>query len=383
MRNDEHLIQPRVFLSSIVDGFEAYRAAARMGIESAGCTAILAEDFPSLRESPRNACLDCVASCDCLAVVIACRGGWSAPSGLLVIHEEFEEARRRGIPVLAFLQEGRPDEKASAFASHVSDYVQGLFRTTFRSPSDLKLAIRAALAKQVPLMMRPTVDTSILDTRLSSPPQFENQATLRSVLLPARKDEFLDPLTLESLDFWDHVMALGHKPTVRLLSYERSKRRSLSTESLVAEQVGRSPSDDGIKAVRFEVCCNGLMVFDINVTGRDPKDRIDSLMDYATILEVEITNALHSAFAFSAELLEWRDPHQRFDLFLFNCALGGIGSRRIVKEAKKQESYSLRMRPDNPLPAYDQPRSLTRANLRDSEDEIRRVVTVLRRKTDD
>jgi hypothetical protein len=43
------IARPRIFISSVVQGFEAYCDAARIGIENAGGEAVLVnEQFPSL-----------------------------------------------------------------------------------------------------------------------------------------------------------------------------------------------------------------------------------------------------------------------------------------------------------------------------------------------
>ena len=84
----------RIFVSSVMTGFETYRIAAKSAIVAANADPILAEDYPSLSSSPRNACLDGVRSCDALILIISDRGGSVAPSGKLVVEEELEEAEK-------------------------------------------------------------------------------------------------------------------------------------------------------------------------------------------------------------------------------------------------------------------------------------------------
>jgi ABC-type branched-subunit amino acid transport system substrate-binding protein len=68
--------QPRVFVSSVIEGFAAHRQAAREAIAQLGGEAILVnEDFGSQNASSRNACLDAVASADIFVLVIGTRGG--------------------------------------------------------------------------------------------------------------------------------------------------------------------------------------------------------------------------------------------------------------------------------------------------------------------
>ena len=81
-------MRPRVFVSSVMEGFEEFRLAAKNGIIAAGSEPLLIEDFPALPISPRNACIDGVASCDIHIAIVGNRGGWVAPSGKLVVEEE-------------------------------------------------------------------------------------------------------------------------------------------------------------------------------------------------------------------------------------------------------------------------------------------------------
>ena len=126
--------KPRVFVSSVVEGYIDYRMAARRAILAAGGEPLLVnEDFPSVHASPRNACLEGVESCDLMLSIVGSRGGWTTPSGALVVEEEYEHARHRKIPVLIFIQDTPRDSAADAFASRLSDYVDGLYRRTFQS----------------------------------------------------------------------------------------------------------------------------------------------------------------------------------------------------------------------------------------------------------
>jgi hypothetical protein len=144
--------RPRVFVSSVIEGFAEYRKAARAGIDQAGCEAVLVnEDFPSQASSSRNTCLDGIDSCDIFLLVIGGRGGWKTPSGRLVVEEEFEHARARKLPVLVFLEDVSRDADAQRLAKSLSDYVDGHFRVTFTGA--------AALARQIERSLRAITDT--------------------------------------------------------------------------------------------------------------------------------------------------------------------------------------------------------------------------------
>src|SRR6266849_2832319 len=72
----------RVFASSVMQGFTDCREATRRAIIAAGGERVVFEDFVVVTSSPRDACLDGVASSDACIVVVANRGGmgkWYAP----------------------------------------------------------------------------------------------------------------------------------------------------------------------------------------------------------------------------------------------------------------------------------------------------------------
>jgi hypothetical protein len=112
MTDRGEMMRHHVFVSSVMDGFEEYRQAARAGIVATGGAAVLVEDFSSLSQSPRTACLDGVASCDIYIAVVGGCGGWAAPSGQLVVEEECEEARHLRLSTLVFVQDTDHDGDA-------------------------------------------------------------------------------------------------------------------------------------------------------------------------------------------------------------------------------------------------------------------------------
>ena len=88
--------RPRVFISSVMEGYEAFRDAAAEGIRRAGCDPVRAEDFPASSTSPRNACLDGVRSADALVLLLGSRYDWIAPSGISATEEEHLHSCRSG-----------------------------------------------------------------------------------------------------------------------------------------------------------------------------------------------------------------------------------------------------------------------------------------------
>jgi len=99
----------RVFISSIIAGYEEYRNAASEAIQSLGHEVVRAEEFAASPTSPQVACLSGVRSADVIVVLLGARYGANQPSGLSATHEEFREAKEDK-PVFAFIQSGLSHE---------------------------------------------------------------------------------------------------------------------------------------------------------------------------------------------------------------------------------------------------------------------------------
>lgn len=143
----------KVFVSSVIQNYGKYREAVRRAVDHVRTTKqipiepiMVERDLPSLNLSSQRACLDEVASADIYVLILGRRYGWVNPaSGLAATHEEYRTARLLGKPVLAFIQATSMEKEQKLFATEVSDYVTGSFRTTFKTATELRLVTEHAL----------------------------------------------------------------------------------------------------------------------------------------------------------------------------------------------------------------------------------------------
>jgi len=269
-RESSGVILPRVFVSSVIQGFEEHRESARRGIEKAGGQPILVnEDFPSLNTSPRNACLDAVESSDIYVGIVGERGGWKTPSGRLVVEEEYDQAKAKKLPVLMFLQDIERDSDAQKFADEVSDYLDGSFRISFTTVTELQSAVEQALKRQILAARKPLVDKTVMMHEFQAPYTIQDQTGLRFVLSPEREEEVFDPVTLGSQAFKQRIYALGHSGQDPLFSYQKSKNDRVENDSLVIHQEDQARHGETIEEVRVQIKESGQMIIDSNVTGRE------------------------------------------------------------------------------------------------------------------
>lgn len=373
--------KPRIFVSSAMESYSHVRDAARRGIETAGGAPILVENFPALASSPRNACLDLVQSSDGFILIIGKRGGFRAPSGKLVVEEEYEEARRLGLPIWVFIEDGPRDADARTLADRISAYVTGHYRRTFKTTEELEALCRQSLEPMMASMSRAPFDPRVIDAALRFEKRQPDEPQLRLVLAPAVRAEVVDPLMLDSEPMRRRLMGLGHETD--FLSYEFGKQTTVSSSALVISEAGDDRSVDNRASMNLTV--SGLVVLDKQIS---PVCRFTST-EYPwagfEIVAGNVSAALTAAFRFGAQILETVDPHHRYPSWFYNVALGGLGPRRIVDTPTLGSTLhaGLGLGRAATVTAFDEPRQLTRPVLAEPQGEIDRAVRLLRKRAEE
>lgn len=376
--------KPRVFVSSVMKGFEPFREAARSGIEAAGREPVMVENLPSRGDSSRTACLNHVAASDGLILIVGERGGHTAPSRKLVVEEEWEEARRRKLPVRAFVQEGiERDAEAARLVAAVSDYTTGLFRRTFTDPASLAVEVERAVASIDPL---PTdamafdadaLRALALDVGTPDPHrQQEIERTLRFVLAPERAGEVIDPRRLDEEGFHHTVMIAAQNPAHRLVTYGQPVKPRVRDQALVIERAEQRQNWREERTGRIEVHESGLIVVDIPLEPTPDPGGMSSLGGYS-LDEPYVEQKLTAAFQFAGAVYEQEDPHLYYERLRFDVAVSGVqtGSGPAIAQVWGQSHE-----PVQPFTPLQTPRTVSRRDLAHPENEVSRVLTYLRRK---
>lgn len=368
-------------------GFSEFRASARQGILAAEAVPLLIEDIPAATETPRNACLDGVASCDALVLVIGERGGWTAPSGKLVIEEEYDEAVRKKIPVFLYLQEdANRDSDAADLAHRLSSYIEGRFRKTFRDADELSRVVEESVRDH--FGDKGLGMTGDLSRRLSGLLNDlcgdSQQASLCIVFAPEREDQVFDPVQFDRPDFKRMVNEVGHAGSDPLLRFEHAKEHGVGPDWMVLEQLPVSERGDLGNRATITILEDGTIACQVAVTGSGRSiSPSDSFHDSMVIVEDHLRTALNRIFTFIHRLYERRDPHGRYYRFFYNGKLCNIGYRKIVEDAAARQTYGMRLHGPEEVMAYGKPRLVSRDDMKDPAREIEAFVALLKRHIDD
>ena len=386
----------RVFVSSVMKGFEDMRSAARRGIEAAGHKPVMAEDWRSQDTSSRNACLDQVASADALIVVVGQRGGWTAPSGKLVVEEEWEEARQRKMPVRVFVQEGvEHDEDAVRLSRALSDYTTGYFRRSFTSAESLAEEVQHALAElevegisaEQMTNRRNTVRQRALRREASWGRSSHGRPRLRFVVAPQRDSEVIDPRRMDEPSFQHFVMMSASDPEIGLVRHGEPLAPHVHRESLVigpVDERGRVVETDS--TVRITISESGFLVVDLALAewgpqlAEDPDHWLRSFMIEAS----SVKRGLTSAFAFTGRVYDHVDPHFRFETFWMDAVVfDSRGAQMVDALPMGQRSHRIAVGglggESAPVLAMNEPRAASRHDFREPAEEVSRLCTRLRR----
>lgn len=139
----------KVFVSSVVSGYEDFREAAKQAIEALQhLPVVMNRTHESSPDSPRKACLEEVAESDVVVLLMGYRYGDILKSGKSATHEEWDHARSLNKDVLVFVENiDTRDERQGAFLKKVGDWLDGHFFVHYSKPIDLLPQIVKALTK--------------------------------------------------------------------------------------------------------------------------------------------------------------------------------------------------------------------------------------------
>jgi hypothetical protein len=297
----------KIFVSSLISGFEPYREAARSAITTLRHEAVIAEEFGAQPNSPQIACLRGVRSADLVILILGENyGSVQGTSGVSPTHEEFLEARDIK-PVLAFVQEGvTRDAQQADFVSEVQGWQQGYFRGGFKSPEELKdLVTRAIHDYQLAHATAPLDIEALKQSAIGLLPKNRNGNSVELPMLilavaggPLQR--ILRPAELEQQKLVNtlHQRALFSEP--RLFDSTKGMESGIEESALFLEQ-------DRGAGIRLDE--RGALV--VRLPLEEPIRRKHSGFTGFALIQEIVVEKLTAAIAYADWALEQIDPTQR------------------------------------------------------------------------
>ena len=358
----------RLFISSVIDGFAAQRAAAKAAVESLGHHAVMAEAFGARPYSSKVACLAGVRECDCYLGIFAERYGWVASSGKSVTHEEFEEARRLGKPILLIVQNpvtGR-EPALAGFLAEVGQYEAGYFYGSYTTQTDLVTAITRAvteLARSERSILDPSGAARRLQAFLAGGRAQPAGPTLLMAATPADPVAPLDIRLLGRAEFQTRLSRAARSEATVF-------RDSLGTQiSEGADSLSLAQEARGTVINRLEVHADRAVAFRVGLEDREeghaPQRWLERMIIDETRAAVTIEGCLRLIAQIHTALLPAPAPPRIY----VQAALSGTDTKRFGRRPTQPlQGISLGGRVANPLIVPPEPMLVPLAKASEAAD---------------
>lgn len=308
----------KVFVSSLISGFEPFRSAARAAISVLRHEPIMAEDFGATPTSPQLACLAGLRQADLVVLLLGEHYGTIQPSGISATHEEYRDAKGRK-PVIAFVQEGvTPDDQQQAFIAEVQAWRDGLFRGGFGNADDLRDGITRALHDYEIARAVGAVDPQELAARSLSllgatSAQRSGPPSLQLSIAGGPRQRILRPVEIEAAQLNDDLTQAALFGETKIFDRTKGVETSLEGAVLALRQ-------DRDAAVRLDEEGGTL----VQLPAIEPRPRGGrDFGGFPAIIEEYVQQQLLSALTYSNWLLERVDPTQRLTHVSISARIDG------------------------------------------------------------
>ena len=331
----------KVFISSLISGFEAERDAARRAVSTLRQESVMAEDFGARPASPQVACLQGLRSSDVVVLILGSGYGFvPVGSTLSATHQEYREARETK-PVLAFVQQGvtaEPDQQR--FIEEVQAWEGGLFRGGFTDAADLRDGITRALYDVSLANAVGPVNEGELVTQATAliPAERRNQVSgnfLDVAIVGGPTQRLLRPVEMESDELGEHLQQLALFGADRVFDRSKGSRVALDGPDLVVSQE---------RGASIRLTEKGSMVFRLSLEDQE----VDARRGFGGMIIVEevVRQTLTAALGYAAAAIERIDPTQRIThlLVAISVASGDFRTWRTrAQNAASQTSMQMSM----------------------------------------
>jgi len=296
----------KIFISSLITGMEAERAAVKHAIELLGHEAITAEDFGARPSSPQVACLSGVRDANLVILILGPRYGARQGAGVSATHEEVLEARNRK-PLLVYVQSAMDAEaEQAALIQEIGGWESGLFRDGFDSAEDLGRKVTRAIHRFGVAHASAPLDPASLRARALTlfPPierGYHQSGTVLQLAVAAGPDAtVLRPAEMEAQDLLDSMQqqALFGRPAI--FNRSAGMQASFDGDARVLSQGDRH--SDGASVSLWP---SGDVFVSL------PLRRPERNMGLPVVVQEEVAEQLAAAIGYASWLLTRIDPTER------------------------------------------------------------------------
>ena len=354
----------KVFISSLISGFESYREAAVNAVESLGCEVIRAEDFGASASSPQEACLAGVRQADVTILLLGERYGAEQASGLSATHEEYLEGQGRQ-PVLPFVQEQVDYEAAQAkFIRDVQGWETGNLTVGFTTKDELRSAVTKGLHAHAVSAASGSVDEqellALAEAGVDDPSAskfFGGDPEVVLSLAAGPRREVLRPSQLEDEAFARELLQETLSRTHSLFAVDGGVSTKLRGDWLIVSQERAS----------VELNSAGDIVVRQAAVAADR-----GFLEVSALIEEEVCRSLARALHFSASVLDRIDSVNRLSQVAAVAALTEVRSlawRTREEHARRPNWVSTDLSKDR-ASVHLNPGVRTRADFSQSADEL-------------
>lgn len=303
----------KVFISSVIAGYEHVRAGAAKAVETLGHTLLRSEDFPALSGTAQQACLAAVRESDLVVLLLGERYGTPQESGISATHEEYMEARDRK-PLLVFVEAGMtPEPSQKDFIDEVRAWATGNVTASFSTKEELTSRVIRALHDHELATATGSVDESeMLDRAKALLPERHGMTTSAHLVLAITSGPYqqvLRPAQLEDPELARDLQREALFGNQAVLGASEGTEVLIDDATLVLRQRERFVSVDQAGSI-----CIGQPAK--RVTSRDG-------MELAALIEEDVAEAIGRAVLFCQWLLDRIDPVHRLSDVVILAQLSG------------------------------------------------------------
>lgn len=356
-----------VFISSVQEGFERVRTAARRAVENLGFRPLMAELAGARPESPKTALLSLVRDADAFLLILGPR--YSRPT-----EDEFDEARRLARPIFVLKQNVEFEPTQVEFLEQVAaGWEGGRLWDTFTDEHDIDDAVVRALSGQ---LRRTTRAQNLAPAAQARAAELAGDVERRRVggggsiariaFVPLGGAVILDAVALEEADLADAIADLARG--ARLIPHAVGIEPVVSRAGVNLQRAG-SGGYVG-QPGPIAVAADGAVVVEVDVGGSDHwgSSRVDP---------ERLTEGIRRAGGFALRV--WERVDRRDDVSQVAAAVAiPDAQHKVFGPSTSSSSISM----GSSLPALvvvPEPAAVVRRADVAAEDLVRRLAAELRR----